>query len=33
MLQQKKKDNFQDYASYTSAAFLKHVILTGLDYE
>lgn len=28
----KKKDNFQDYASYTSAAFLKYVIMNGLDY-
>lgn len=29
----KKKDNFQEYASYTSAAFLKHVILNELDYK
>lgn len=29
----KKKDSFQEYASYTSAAFLKHVILNELDYK
>lgn len=28
-----KGDNFQDYASYTSAALLKHIILNELNYK
>lgn len=29
----KKRDKFQNYASYTSAAFLKYVILNELEYK